>query len=158
MSRSCIPPWTDMCFSKWSHLLTTWITLGFICSWIRYVLPSWKHRFSTCVTLDFLLMSTKCILEMETSAQGFGSLSKNSGKTNGKSTFLFLVTTCIAELESLILNMSYSWLYVLMTTRCTAVFLTLTIRSPISYYPWIQNTTAVYSWKGIVNYVSSMCV
>ena len=68
-------------------------------------------------------MSTICILDMETSAQGFGSLSKNSGKTNGKSTFLFLCTICIAELETFILNISYSWLYFLMNTRCTAFFI-----------------------------------
>ena len=68
MSKSCIPPWTDMCFnsllmsenvcivfySKWNHLFSTWITLDFISSWIQYVLPSWKHLFSTWATLDFI--------------------------------------------------------------------------------------------------------
>ena len=106
----------------------------------------------------YLLMNTRCILEMETSAQGFGSLSKNSGKNKWKINVFVLGYNMYCRA-----GIAYSQHELLLTLcpndyKMYCHFLTLTIRSPISYYPWIQNTTVVYSWKGIVNYVSSMCV
>jgi len=57
----------------------------------------------------YLLLSTICIVEMETYI------------LNMSSSWLYLLmnTTCIAEMETYILNVSYSWLYLLMSKLFT---------------------------------------
>ena len=110
---------------------------------------SWLH----------LLMSTRCILEMETSAQGFGSLSKNSRKNQWKINVFVLVYYNYCRAGNI--YSQHKLLLALFTHEykmyCRFLF-TLTIRSPISYYPWTQNTTAVYSWEKCKPCIINVCL
>ena len=172
MSRSCISPWTDMCFnslfmsehvcivfySKWNHIFSTRTTLDFIYYWIQYVLQSWKHLFSTCVTLDFICSWTQYVFSRwKPLRRASGHYPKIVGKpmeNHGFCSWVQYVLPSWKHLFSLWVTLDFmsKWLQDVLP-----VFFTLTIRSPMRYYPWTQNTTAVYSWIQNVNHVSSMC-